>query len=254
MTTAETYARLRALGSPFISTGEATAALRVSTSAASRALRTLERQGLARRVRYGLWSLAPEPIDPRRLASEITRPYPSYVSFESALSAHGAIDQLPREVTLASLDRAKKVRTTVATFAVHHLPPELFGGFESRDGLSMATPEKALFDYYYVAHATLRHRRRLPELDLPPKFSWHRLQPWLSRVRSLRLRNQVEESLRKAVQQAGGAIPRTTEKERARGPRLLGLVGDARDRARWYGGAGPMRSGAHPPGDSSRGR
>ncbi len=202
VTAAAAYARLRAVGSPLMTTGEAAAALRVSTSAASRTLRALGRQGLVRQVRYGLWSLAAEPLDARRLASEITRPYPSYVSFESALSAHGMIDQLPRDVTLASLDRAKRARTSFGTFEIHHLPAELFGGFESRDGVAIATPEKALFDYYYVAHANLRHRRRLPELELPRSFSRRRLRFWLDRIRFPRLRSKVQESLRAVVERA----------------------------------------------------
>jgi len=196
MTTAAAYARLRELGAPVVTTGEAASALRVSTSSSSRTLRTLERQGLAWKIRYGLWSLADQPIDPRRLASEITRPYPSYVSFESALSAHGMIDQLPREVTVASLDRAKIIRTRHGTFSVRHLPPKLFGGFDSRDGLLLATPEKALFDYFYVTHASTRHRRRLPEVELPDQFSWTKVKHWLQRIEFERLRDQVDASLR----------------------------------------------------------
>jgi predicted transcriptional regulator of viral defense system len=206
LSAAATYARLRSLGSSIITTAEATAALRISGSAASRALRTLEEHGLVRRLRYGLWSLDTAPIDPRRLAPEVTRPYPAYVSFESALSAHGMIDQLPRDVTLASLDRAKTVKTTLATFAVHHLPPELFGGFETRGGIPLATPEKALFDYYYVTHAHTRHRRRLPEVELPNGFSRRELRRWTNRIRSRRLRTQVAASLDRVVAHGGEPV------------------------------------------------
>lgn len=195
MSAIATFARLQSLGSPLVTTAEAAAALRTSGSGASRVLRTLAEHGLVRRLRYGLWSLETGAIDPRRLASEITRPYPAYVSFESALSAHGMIDQLPRNVTLASLDRAKLVKTTLATFAVHHLPPELFGGFETRGGIPLATPQKALFDYYYVAHAHKRHRRRLPEVELPSGFSRRDLWQWTERIRSRQLRTQVAASL-----------------------------------------------------------
>ena len=204
MTAAASYSRLRALHSPVITTGEAAAALRVSTSAASRSLRTLAEQGLAQRIRYGLWNLALEPIDPRRLASEITRPYPSYVSFESALSAHGMIDQLPRDISLASLDRAKRVKTSFATYVVRHLPPELFGGYEEQSGIPLATPEKALFDHFYVAYASAHPRRRLPEVELPDRFSWAAVRKWLNRIQSANLRRRVEKPLIAAVTGAGG--------------------------------------------------
>ena len=89
------FAALSRLG-PTVTTGEAAAALNISVSQASRLMRTLEAQELARHVRYGLWIVGPDAVDPRTLVEEITRPYPAYVSFTSALNAHGMIDQVPR--------------------------------------------------------------------------------------------------------------------------------------------------------------
>jgi hypothetical protein len=116
------------------------------------------------------------------------------------------IDQLPREVTVASLDRSKTVKTATATFAVRHLPPPLFGGFELQDGVPTATPEKALFDYYYVARASLRARRRLPELELPRSFSDRRLRTWIDRIDALRLRREVDASLNQALATAAKIV------------------------------------------------
>lgn len=194
MSAAKTFARLRGLGAAMITTGEAAAALRLSKSSASRALRDLGKKGLVRRIRRGLWSLEPD-LDPHRLTGEITRPYPSYISFESALSAHGAIDQLPREITVATLGRPRRVRTSVATYRLHRLPPALFGGFEDKNGAVVATPEKALVDYFYVAHASGRRGRGLPELDLPADFSRSKAGSWLGRIRDPRLRERVRASV-----------------------------------------------------------
>ena len=202
MSAASVYARLREVGSPIVSTREAAAALRVSTSSASRALRTLVDRGLAEHLRHGLWSLSEEPSDPRRLAPDVTRPYPSYVSFASALAARGAIDQIPREISLASTGRPKRVRTSQATFVVHRLPADLFGGFETRDGVALATAEKALFDFVYVAQASGRTRRRLPELDLPASFSRRAIDRWIHRIRSPRLRTLVAERIARALENA----------------------------------------------------
>jgi predicted transcriptional regulator of viral defense system len=154
---------------------------------------------LAIRIRHGLWSLAPERQDPRLLAAEITRPYPSYVSFDSALAAHGAIDQIPQSIALASTGRPKRVKTRDATFVIHRLPVALFGGFEDRDGVALATPEKALFDYVYVSQARGRGRRRLPELDLPASFSRRELDRWLARIPSKRLRTRVHHSVERTL-------------------------------------------------------
>ncbi len=202
MSAATAYAALRRIGTPILTTGEAAAALRVSLSAASRTLRTLERGGLARRIRYGLWTIATEPFDPRRIVPHLTRPYPAYVSFESALAAHGAIDQIPREIAVASLAKPRRVRTAVGTFAIHRLPPELFAGFADRDGVPLASAEKALFDSCYVAAASGAPARRLPELDLPATFSRRSVDAWIARIPSARLRTLVAAAVARALAHA----------------------------------------------------
>ncbi|MFH1474443.1 MAG: hypothetical protein ABIG85_01140, partial [Chloroflexota bacterium] len=69
---------------------------------------------------------------------------PLYV-VDAFANHHGMIDQLPREVSVASLDRARRITTTLGTFAIHHLPPELFGGWAETPRGPVATPEKAIF-------------------------------------------------------------------------------------------------------------
>jgi len=141
MTRLQTYTTLERLG-PVIRTGEAAAALRTSVSSTSRMLRSLEENGLARRVRSGVWSVGPDSPDPFMIAPELTRPHLAYVSFDSALNYHGMIDQIPREVSVASLDRARRITTNIGTFAIHHLPPELFGGWQETRRGSVAGPRK----------------------------------------------------------------------------------------------------------------
>lgn len=195
------FAALDRLG-PTVTTGEAAAALDISVSEASRLLRTLEGKGLARHVRYGLWIVGSDPVDPRALIDEITRPYPAYVSFTSALSAHGMIDQVPREINVASLDSAKRVKTELGTYAIHHVPPALFGGWIERDGVKVARPEKALFDLAYVSAVHTGRPRRIPELDLPDDFDRGELDPWLSRIESPRVRTLTSRGLQYALNRA----------------------------------------------------
>ena len=202
MSAASAFAKLREIGAPAVTTGEAAAALRVSTSSASRALRTLAERGLARRIRHGLWSLADRTADPRLLAGEITRPHPAYVSFASALAAHGVIDQIPREIALASTGRAKRVKTSQGIFVVHRVPPRLFGGYDVKDGVAIATPEKALFDFVYVSQASGRTRQRLPELDLPRSFSRREVEGWIKRISSSRLRQLVSNEVKRVLKRA----------------------------------------------------
>ena len=202
MSSASVFAKLREIGAPTVTTREAAAALRVSTSYASRALRTLAERGLARRIRHGLWSLADRSVDPRLLADEITRPHPAYISFASALAAHGVIDQIPREIALASTGRAKRVKTSQGIFVVHRVPPRLFGGYDLKNGVAMATPEKALFDFVYVSQASGRTRQRLPELDLPRSFSRGEIEVWIKRISSPRLRELVTKEVERVLKHA----------------------------------------------------
>lgn len=195
---ARAYAALRRLG-PTVTTAEAASALRVSTSSASHTLRALEDKGLVIGLRRGLWSLDTTIRDARALARDVTRPYPSYVSFESALFAHGAIDQIPRVVTLASLGRPRTTRTAIATFVIHRLPPELFGGSAREGDVDLASAEKALFDFHYVAVASGHPRRRLPELELPSRFSRKETRRWVERIHDPRLRRRVEARLDQAA-------------------------------------------------------
>jgi predicted transcriptional regulator of viral defense system len=209
------YSALRRLSVPVLTTAEAAAALRTTGSAASRGLRTLERQGLVRRLRHGLWTLEDRPLDPRAIVTELTRPFPAYISFQSALAARGAIDQIPREISVASMAKPRRIETRLATYVIHRLPPALFGGFEESDGVALATVEKALFDYFYVASASGRTRARLPELDLPANFSRERLDTWLARIRSERLRTRVRAAIERALEHAEYEDARGARRRRA---------------------------------------
>jgi predicted transcriptional regulator of viral defense system len=204
MTSLATYTTLRRLG-PVITTGEAAAALRTSVSSTSRMLRSLEENGLARRVRSGLWSLGPESPDPFVIAPELTRPHLAYVSFDSALNFHAMIDQIPREISVASLDRARRIVTTIGTFAIHHVPPALFGGWQETRRGHVAGPEKAIFDLCYASAAHRGRTRHIPELELPAGFDPHLIEEWAKRVESPRVRTLTRRAIEYAMSRA---VPR----------------------------------------------
>ncbi len=195
------FARLEALGG-IVTTAEAAAALRVSSSSASRTMRTLEAERHATRLRSGLWHIGSARPLPTAIVRDICRPHPAYVSFLTALNLAGIIDQRPRTISVASLDRARTIETTVGSYAIHHLPAALFGGWEETRNGPVATPEKAIFDICYVAAAHRGKPRRLPELDLPGLRSLDEFEPWLSRVESPRLRSITAAGLRNAIDRA----------------------------------------------------
>lgn len=201
MKAAAAYGDLLAMGRPVVTTREAAARWRTGQGTAGRRLRALEEASLVRHLRRGFWALDRE-LEPFALAPYLTAPFPAYVSFWSALSRHEMIEQIPRRVSVASLDRARLIETSLGAFEVHHLAPELFGGYEGSDRSGyLATPEKALFDLVYV-RAAAGSRAYLPELTLPQGFEGRRVDAWVDRIAAARLRTLVSCRLAEVVGQA----------------------------------------------------
>lgn len=198
----DAYADLLRLNRPVVETREAATRLGLSVPAASQQLRSLERSGIVRRLRRGLWLLRPD-MEPFALPAYLTAPFPAYISLWSALARHAMIEQVPRQVYVASLARTQQVRTSIGDFSIHHLAPELFGGYTQLDGGGhLAVPEKALFDTIYLL--TPRGGEvRLPELELPEGFDERQLDEWTQRIHRPRLRTMVRRELTTALRRAG---------------------------------------------------
>lgn len=201
MKQAEIYAQLRDLGGPVVGTREAAALWRTDEGNARRRLRSLADAGLVLSLRRGLWSLDTD-LDPFALPPYLTAPLPAYVSTFSALAAHAMIEQIPGRVSVASLDRTARVETTIAAFEIHHLRPELFGGYVAwRRGGFIASPEKALFDLVYL-RAAAGSRAYLPELFLPETFEPDVLRGWSERIDGKRLQTIVRRRTRELLSSA----------------------------------------------------
>ncbi|MBS1677020.1 MAG: hypothetical protein JST08_06510 [Actinobacteria bacterium] len=194
----EAYAQLRDLDGPVVGTREAAALWRSEEGTARRRLQSLVEAGLVTPIRRGLWSVETDP-DPFAVAPYLTAPFPAYISVFSALAAHGMIEQIPGRVSVVSLDRARRIQTEIGAFDVHHIAPELFGGFAPwQRGGTIASPEKALFDLVYL-RAAAGGRAYLPELTLPDAFGHDALNAWVDRIGSPRLRTLVSRRLKELL-------------------------------------------------------
>ncbi len=190
MRATEALKELQDIGRPVIETGEALARLDVSSTYASKLLKNLDEAGLVRRLRNGLWLLDLD-ADPLSIPPYLTAPFPAYVSLWSALSRHGMIEQIPGQVFVVSLARPQTVQTPLATYSIHHIAPEVFGGFDGSEQTgSIATPEKALFDTVYL-QAARRRRVYVPELELPEPFDAGVIDEWTQRIHAPWLRSKV---------------------------------------------------------------
>jgi len=54
----------------------------------------------------------------------LTAPFPAYISFWSALHRHDMIEQIPRQTSVASLDRTRTVTTTIGAYSIHRSNPD----------------------------------------------------------------------------------------------------------------------------------
>jgi predicted transcriptional regulator of viral defense system len=203
MNATNALAILQRLGVPAIDTADAAAALGLTPAAASQTLTRLARGGLVRRVRHGTWWLE-DTLDPLRLPEYLTGLFPAYVSLQTALHRHGMIEQIPDVVYAVSLAKTRRLSTEVGTFSVHHIAPEVFGGFEETErGVKLATPEKALFDFAYLSSGRSRLFTSLPELELPRRFQQKELARWLAKIPLERSRTLTSRKLDELVAKAG---------------------------------------------------
>jgi len=194
------YAELLQLNRPVVRTSEAAARLRLPKYAATKILKQLADDGVVVLLRRGLWALTRQ-VDPYTLPEYLTAPYPSYISTWTALYQHGMIDQVPRSIYVASLDRARRLHTPVGLYVIQHVGPAVFGGFRSRNGVRMATPEKALFDAVYITGARGVRFTYLPELELAPSFRRGEIRRWVRRIPAKRLRTIVTNRLEEILSQ-----------------------------------------------------
>ena len=200
----DAYADLRRFGKPVVTTGDVAVRLRTTLSAASRILGRLESSGLVTALRRGLWSLRSD-IEPLALPELLTVPFPAYVSLQSALYFHGMISQVPQVIFVTSLGRTRRVATSIATYSIHRLVPEFFGGYRTDPSqeVKMATPEKALLDFLYLAAARSRLFARLPELELPRGFSIRKCRHWIARIPAAYRRKMVTDRLKAILASQG---------------------------------------------------
>ncbi|MEX2447966.1 MAG: hypothetical protein WD404_04385 [Solirubrobacterales bacterium] len=201
MRTTDAYGELLRMDRPIVATREAAARWQTERRAASKRLRAMADAGLVRHLRQGLWALDPD-VDPLVVPPFLTAPYPAYVSFWSALSRHGMIEQIPRRIWVASLDRTKRVATAAGAFEIHHLAPGVFGGFDGTEETGyLATPEKCLFDTVYV-RAAAGSRAYFPELSLGRDFDQARMRTWTDRIGGRRLHTLVSRRIEEVLREA----------------------------------------------------
>lgn len=112
------------------------------------AMNRLVRQGWFIRVAKGIYVLKNSSINQKTIANQIYQP--SYLSFESALSEYGILNQIPYDLTFATNRMPKKMVLAGSKIEFRKLAQKYFFSYQLKEGIYIATPEKALIDQLYL--------------------------------------------------------------------------------------------------------
>lgn len=104
--------------------------------------------GVLIRLKRDVYQPAFQSLELEKVANELY--YPSYLSFESALSRYGILSQIPYTLTFATTKRSKKITLGTREVEYRQLKKEYFFGYILDNGIYIAEPEKALLDQMYM--------------------------------------------------------------------------------------------------------
>jgi predicted transcriptional regulator of viral defense system len=199
----EFYQKLLAIALPAFRTQDVAVLYNITNQHASQLLRRLGESRQVLQIKRGVWIL-PDKIERLGLPYFLTMPAPSYISLQSALSYHGMIMQMPEVVYAISIARTRSYHTLVGAISIHHVMPEMFFGYdEIAPYINMASPEKALVDFFYFHQAKSRKFVKLPELELPAKFNMKLMKQYIEKISSPKRRQKVLSLLNELMIQLG---------------------------------------------------
>ena len=140
--------RLLSLDKPYFSPADLEKILGQKRPALYVTLNRLVRYGVLVRLRQGVYQASLGDADLARIANQLV--YPSYLSFESALSRYGILSQVPYTLTFATTHRSQSMTLGDTMVEFRQLKGDLFFGYTLQGGLYVAEPEKALLDQLYM--------------------------------------------------------------------------------------------------------
>jgi predicted transcriptional regulator of viral defense system len=103
--------------------------------------------GIIERVAQGIYVPMGSNISLENVASQLY--IPNYLSFESALAKYGVLNLIPYTLTFATTRKSRKYTLRKQAIEFRQIASELFFGYETKNGIWIASPEKALLDEVY---------------------------------------------------------------------------------------------------------
>lgn len=129
-------------------------------------LRRYKEKGYLQNPKRGVYFFTEQPPEPYFLAYKIY--YPSYISFESALSHYSIIPEIVYSITSATTKPTRIFTTKDRSFTYTKIKQQAFAGFIKKDNYLIAEPEKAFVDYVYLValgKKSLNDRLNISRLD-----------------------------------------------------------------------------------------
>ena len=171
---------LRDKGFKIFTPFEFTRIFETSFVSAQKFLERYTKKGVFARVKKGLYISNLDPPNEMVLANRIY--FPSYISFESALSYYGLIPETVYSITSATTKPTREFFLGEMAFSYSKIKKEAFTGYtpEQFEGetVLIATPEKAFCDYFYFVNLgkkSLNERLKLDKLDFAKVRSYAQL-------------------------------------------------------------------------------
>ena len=111
-------------------------------------LSRLVKCGALTRLKRGVYQSEFQSFEPAKIANELY--YPSYLSFESALSQYSILSQIPYCLTFATTNGSKKITLGKTEIEYRQLKDSYFFGYVLKEGIYIAELEKAIADQLYM--------------------------------------------------------------------------------------------------------
>lgn len=108
----------------------------------------LVKDGFLIRLQPGIYTTPEKFAKLDRIANQLY--YPSYLSFDTVLGRGGILNQIPYSLTFATTRKSKRITLGGTDVIYSQLKPELYFGYELKQGINIAEPEKALLDQLYL--------------------------------------------------------------------------------------------------------
>lgn len=143
----ELLKKLRDINKPFFTIADLEKITRLPRKSLYVTLKRWADAGVIERVTQGIYAPLTGDISLEKIAGQLY--FPNYLSFESALAKHGILNLIPYTLTFATTRKTRKFTLRKREIEFRKISPKFFFGYAMRNGMDIATPEKAFLDELY---------------------------------------------------------------------------------------------------------